>query len=88
MSWCMAHDFPLLDANEPEQLLAQLTYPSAVVGESELGGELLLDRAAIVAREPSCDHSLLCLELADLVLELFGFEAIDQRKFSTHACPP
>jgi hypothetical protein len=31
---------------------------------------------------------LLCLKLADLFLELFRFKAIDQRKFSTHACPP
>ena len=79
---------PLLNANEPEQLLTQSTYPSTVVGESELGGELLLDRAAIIVREPSRDHALLCLELANLFLELFRFEPIDQRKFSTHACPP
>jgi hypothetical protein len=68
----MCHDLPLLDANEPEQLLTQLTSPSAVVGESELGSELSLDRTAVVAREPSSDVPLLCLELADLSLELFA----------------
>jgi hypothetical protein len=79
---------PASDADEPQQFLAKAADQSTVISEGELSCELFLDRAEIVSREPRSDVVLLCLELADLPLELLCLQASVKRKISSHARAP